>query len=273
VGWTCPTCGETAAGRYCSACGEARDAAARRRLRDTLRAPWTSRLRASLAALGSPPGRLTRDWLAGRRVGYLAPLTLFFYVNVAFFVIQSASHVSILAWPYAVHLDNDGLGIDRFLVAWLRGPHFAADPTRIAVFNAMEDVYAKALVVVMLPIVAVAALAAPTPRRAGFAATFAFVAHYFTFALIALSALFPLVSIVLTLLVASGIRPSPDVIDHVVTSIQMAMLLWFVTRAYAMISTLPLWRRLPLAALYVGATWVALRIYHVVVFAVTLALM
>ena len=33
----------------------------------------------------SPPGRLTADWIRGRRVGYLAPLSLFLWINVAFF--------------------------------------------------------------------------------------------------------------------------------------------------------------------------------------------
>ena len=74
---------------------------------------WLSRLHRSLQALASPPGRLTREWLAGRRTPYLSPIALFLYTNVAFFIVQSASGVSILSWPLAVHLDNDVLGLVR----------------------------------------------------------------------------------------------------------------------------------------------------------------
>jgi len=58
---------------------------------------FVGRIRASLRALASPPGQLTADWIRGRRVGYLAPLSLFLWVNVAFFLVQSASGLGILA--------------------------------------------------------------------------------------------------------------------------------------------------------------------------------
>ncbi len=275
MSWPCPSCGAPAGANFCAQCGEARplEPAPRRRIRERLHTPWIARLRASLAALGSPPGRLTRDWLEGRRVRYFSPIALFLYVNVGFFLIQSASHVSILSFPYHVHVDNDVLGIGAWFARRLAGPGFAADATRVAVFDATEQVYAKALVVLMLPMVTAAAMLLPTPRRAGFAASFTFVTHYFTFALIALSALFPLVSIALNLLRGLGVRPSPDAIDDSVVSVQVAILVWYLVRAYGTTTALPAWRRLLMAGLVVCASWLALRLYHVIVFVVTLAFM
>jgi hypothetical protein len=45
-------------------------------------------------------------------VGYFAPLSLFLWVNVAFFLVQSASGLGILSWPVRVHLSDEP-------IAWL----------------------------------------------------------------------------------------------------------------------------------------------------------
>ena len=122
--WMCPTCGAPAATPFCGHCGE-------RRLPDvasvTLDPPAAAlapgsfrafgrRLRASLIALADPPGRITADWVRGKRVDYLAPLSLFLWINVFFFVIQSVTGLGILTWPLRVHLSDDSIA---WLTTWL----------------------------------------------------------------------------------------------------------------------------------------------------------
>ena len=129
--WTCPSCGSTATTRYCGNCGE-RNIARLVPIAGTAAATepsrsYLARLRASLRALASPPGQLTSNWIRGRRVGYLAPLALFLWINVAFFVIQSVSGLGILTWPLRVHLSD---GWINWLTTWLLARHRPFQPGR-----------------------------------------------------------------------------------------------------------------------------------------------
>ena len=104
---------------------------------------------------------------------------------------QAASGVSILSWPLQIHVDNDILGLGVPLLEWRRLHGAPPEPTFTAAFEALESVHAKSLVVLMVPLLAVVPWLAEGARRGRFAAWLAFAAHFFTYALIALSALFP----------------------------------------------------------------------------------
>jgi hypothetical protein len=93
----CENCGAPVRGRYCSACGQ--------RLEPPVHSLWhftrvatedlthaDSRLWATLTALLFKPGRLTREFLAGRRARYLPPVRLYLVLSVLFFLIASAVH-------------------------------------------------------------------------------------------------------------------------------------------------------------------------------------
>jgi Protein of unknown function (DUF3667) len=93
----CDNCGAPVPGRYCSACGQ--------RLEPPVHSLWhfsrvatedlthaDSRLWRTLTALLFKPGRLTREFLAGRRARYLPPVRLYLVLSVLFFLIASAVH-------------------------------------------------------------------------------------------------------------------------------------------------------------------------------------
>ncbi len=93
----CDNCGAPVRGRYCSACGQ--------RLEPPVHSLWhftrvatedlthaDSRLWRTLTALLFKPGRLTREFLAGRRARYLPPVRLYLVLSVLFFLIASAVH-------------------------------------------------------------------------------------------------------------------------------------------------------------------------------------
>ncbi len=271
--WTCPSCAGAASANFCPACGERRLAdAAPRSLTLALRpaSSWLARLHASLRALASPPGRLTEQWLEGRRVAYLSPVALFLYTNIAFFIVQSASHVSILSWPLAIHLDNNVLGVAKPLFDWYAGAGMLRQPTYVAVFNALEAVHAKALVLLMVPALAAVMMVVPSSRRPRFERSFTFAAHFFTFALITMSALFPLVALTLGALARLGVHPAMGTIDNVVTTIQSTIICWYLMRALLTVTGYAFWQRLLIAALLFGATAVILQLYHLAVFVFTL---
>jgi len=274
--WICPSCGSTATGRYCGSCGE-RSTAAVLAISDDEVAPdpgrsFLARLSASLRALASPPGRLTADWIRGRRVGYLAPLSLFLWINVAFFLVQSASGLGVLTWPLRSHLTDDS-------IAWLTTRLMAQHRPDMAVptdaythlFDALESVHAKSLVIVMVPVFAAALGVLVVDRRRGFKDSLIFATHFFAFSLIWLSALFPAVVIVVRLMAAVGIQlPSMHALDLAITVLEAAVLAWYLYVALGTVFGLSMLRRLTTVVVLVAALHVILKAYHAVVFAATL---
>ena len=175
----------------------------------------------------SPPGRLTADWIRGRRVGYLAPLSLFLWINVAFFLIQSISGLGILTWPLRVHLSDDSIG---WLTNWLlaqRKPGVGAAMGGYAdIFNALEAVHAKSLVIVMVPAFAAILGALTLDRPEPFRHVLTFATHFFSFALLWLCLVFPIAAIVLRLIVGGGAAVS-HAMDLAVSAVEAGGLAWY----------------------------------------------
>jgi Protein of unknown function (DUF3667) len=273
--WICPSCASQATNRFCGNCGE-RLIAGEATTADGISAEparsFFGQLNASLRALASPPGRLSADWIRGRRVGYLTPLSLFLWINVAFFVVQSASGLGVLTWPLRAHLADDSISwITTRLLAQHRPDAAALPEAYVSVFDTLESVHAKSLVLVMVPAFAVALAALLIDRRRAFADSVTFATHFFAFSLIWLSALFPTVVIVATLLAALGVHLTDHhSLDLAITALESAVLAWYLYVALGTVFGLSMLRRLLTVPSLVAALYVILKAYHVVVFAVTI---
>jgi hypothetical protein len=99
----CPTCGTAIQNRFCGVCGEKRVTADDFSIThfaghvvESLTSFDFKTLRAFLT-LVRRPGLLTRDYLDGRRRGYLGPIQLFLIVNIAFALSGSISFRTPLA--------------------------------------------------------------------------------------------------------------------------------------------------------------------------------
>jgi hypothetical protein len=92
----CENCGAPVSGRYCASCGQ--------RLEPPLHSLWhftkiatedlthaDSRVWGTLAALLFRPGRLSAEFLAGRRARYLPPVRLYLVLSVVFFLWAAAT--------------------------------------------------------------------------------------------------------------------------------------------------------------------------------------
>jgi hypothetical protein len=109
----CLNCGASLAGRYCANCSQAADVhmpTTRELLHQALEGIThsDSRLWSSLFTLWFKPGRLTLEFIAGRRARYLPPFRLYLILSVIFFLLASISpmHVKFL------RLDNpQGAGL------------------------------------------------------------------------------------------------------------------------------------------------------------------
>jgi hypothetical protein len=88
---SCLNCGAPSAGPYCAACGQRRadlDPTFHDLLHDASHelTHWEGKVPGTLVALFLHPGRLTVDFLAGRRARWLSPLRLYLICSVAYFL-------------------------------------------------------------------------------------------------------------------------------------------------------------------------------------------
>jgi hypothetical protein len=87
----CLNCGEAVARNYCPECGQKagpRLLTIGQLAEDLLNGlfSYDSKFARSARLLLTRPGALTKEYVAGRRAGYLAPFQLYFWVNAIFFV-------------------------------------------------------------------------------------------------------------------------------------------------------------------------------------------
>ena len=108
----CPSCGAALAGDYCQACGEkrpgARDLTLRHFVADTAREVTSldSKLFRTLWALLFRPGRLTNEWVAGRRVPYLKPLNLCLGIfAVSLFFMTASKNINVFDIRYIIETE------------------------------------------------------------------------------------------------------------------------------------------------------------------------
>jgi len=93
----CRNCGAPLSGRYCADCSQAADVhvpSTRELLHQALEGIThsDSRLWTTLYSLWFKPGKLTLEFVAGRRVAYLPPFRLYLVLSVIFFLSASLSH-------------------------------------------------------------------------------------------------------------------------------------------------------------------------------------
>src|ERR1700722_1848383 len=105
----CLNCGAALTGRYCANCGQTADVhvpSTRELFHEAIEGIThsDSRLWNSLKLLWFKPGKLTQEFVAGRRAAYLPPFRLYLVLSVIFFLAASFYHSDV---NLAV-LDKDG---------------------------------------------------------------------------------------------------------------------------------------------------------------------
>ena len=169
----CSNCRSALNGPYCANCGQKTsqpDITLREFLRETTQelTDWDGKVPQTLKTLIVDPGRLTVDFLAGRRARWLAPLRLYLLCSVAYFLsvpaVEAITHravrdnarITISGRDGQNHLDAE---TRRQIEQGLPGRLFGADRLERAAlhsgeFNAaIRDAYPKAMFV-LLPLFA-----------------------------------------------------------------------------------------------------------------------
>jgi hypothetical protein len=96
----CRNCGAALSGRFCANCGQAADIhvpSTRELIHEALEGIThsDSRLWRTLSLLWFKPGKLTQEFVAGRRAKYLPPFRLYLVLSVIFFLVASFSHTRV----------------------------------------------------------------------------------------------------------------------------------------------------------------------------------
>lgn len=192
----CHNCGDKFHGRFCSGCGEKRIAGEDYSLRRFLGEAFNiltnveSNLLRSFATLIKRPGRLTDEYFKGRRKSYLKPLQLFVFCNVIFFFAQSSIGFNTLSTPLYVHLNLLPYNkLARSIVdGELRQRQIAYDDYYPR-FDTATEGQAKTLVIIMVPLFALAMQALYRRPRRYYVEHLVFSTHFFAFFLLLVAAL------------------------------------------------------------------------------------
>jgi len=101
MGETCRNCGEGLTGVFCARCGQSvndRSKSLWRVVGDALQdfLHFDSRVLRTLGLLLLVPGRMTRDYIVGRRSRYVPPLRLYLFSSLIFFLVLSFANVALI---------------------------------------------------------------------------------------------------------------------------------------------------------------------------------
>lgn len=219
----CPNCAAPLHGNYCAACGQPRLRDADRRLGHLLGQFFgaltnlDNRVWRSFRALFFRPGLLSSDYIAGRRVRWLPPISLFVIANLLYFLapplsdfalpfddqvpgtlayesldnrerLSAAERARVEEWRGQLHSPVTA----RWVVARVerrnqanlahsdgRFGYTVADYARA--YNARSVPVSKALIILHVPVLALALAALFRRRRLYFAEHFIVALHLFTF--------------------------------------------------------------------------------------------
>lgn len=234
----CANCEATLAGPWCHRCGQSVVEPGARRMRVLLgqfieaMTDLDSRFWRSLAALMLQPGRLSREWLEGRRQRWMPPMALFLLATVLYFIapgltdfqlpfdnqVSGQLRLQLIEAPEQVEPERlariaDAGGqphsrwtsplVERKLAARQRGnPDYRLRDLADA-YDRRSGEVSKLLVIVHLPLVALALALLMWRQRMLFADHFVVAIHAFTFLLLLIQVLVPL-SLLVSLLGGGG---------------------------------------------------------------------
>ncbi len=181
----CVACRSALHGEYCHACGEKdRDGppAFRSLVAELLHETFDTdgRLLTTLKKLASRPGQLTVDYIAGRRKQNLGPAGLFVLVNVAFFFIQPLANINTFNATYQSQTSwyaYSDWAKDR-VEQRLTETGEAEEEFEIA-FNAASERYARTLIILQVPLLALGLALLQIRRRRYFIEHLVYSTHFY----------------------------------------------------------------------------------------------
>ena len=303
---SCSNCGTTLTGDFCQTCGQKRFVESDRRFGHLLHQFVASatdldgRFWRTVRALAFQPGLLSREYFDGRRARWISPVSLFLAVSVVYFVAPSLGGDLTLQFNQQVsgHLRQRALGPDETLNAqqlastgqfyspltgrWIDERVRQRDEAARAAsggaigysyrdyrlaYDAKANDVSKAMVILHVPVAALALMLMFAGQRRYYAEHFVFALHYLAFWMLSLQVVLQLNN--LANLLPGELRPPDTAYDWLMRTLLPAYAVLAVRRAYC-----TGWIKAILGAFGLVAAIVLfnLFVYHAVQFVVTFAL-
>lgn len=271
-GWTCPTCHLPLSTRFCPSCGERRLHERSLTLGGLLEQAFEAlthvdgRVFRSFRYLVTRPGLLTAAYLIGQRKPYIAPFQLFLVVNLLFFASQSLTGWKIFSTLLFSHLHGQIYSpiAERLVTERLSTLRTTLD-AYTPVFDHAVALYAKSLIILMVPPLAILALLLFRRNKPHVVAHAVFSLHFFAFQFAILCVLLPFATAATRL----G-RLNPAVVDAGLGILQLVVVTtYFYIAVRRVYGATGLERVVKVAALTVAVAciWIG---YRFVVFLITL---
>lgn len=226
TGQACLNCGTERIGDWCHDCGQKKLNPEQQTLRWLLGqfigklTSMDGKLPRSLAALAFQPGRLGRDWLEGRRVRWTSPFALFLVVNLLYFLSPPVTDFNL---PLIDQLNGQwysGWVLERVdarfpsLDAWLTGFGPPAAPEGYREFeerfNQRSEGLSKTLLILHVPLLALALLLLHPKRRLHYVEHFVVALHQWTFLLLMLIVVSPVATLSSYVMFTLGWTSAPE---------------------------------------------------------------
>jgi hypothetical protein len=234
----CATCGEILTDRYCAHCGEKRRTPGEHSFRhflEQLVQGFTNadgKIFLTLRLLLLQPGRLTADYLRGRRKPYIPALQLFLITNLVFFLLHPLLGSNTLTTDLNTHLHYTWhAGIAEALVTPRLAARALTPAAYAALFDSASVTQAKSLVVFVVPIFALAVAGLYWRQRRGYAAHLIFALHFCAFWLLLICGTLALTNVAVRLLRIADIFPSATAVSGSVLASTLLVMSVYLFRA------------------------------------------
>ncbi len=274
----CATCGKPRPDKFCPHCGEKRVEPADHALKHVLGHLFEAFTHAdgkiflTLRTLLLRPGRLTADYVRGRRRPYIPALQVFLIANLIFFLLHPLiggsntlttdldTHLHYL-WHSAVaqamvapRLVARGVSLDAYA----------------AVFNPAAVARAKTLVILVVPMFALAAMALYWRRQRHCTVHLVFALHVCAFWLLFVCASLTLTNLALGLLRDVHVFPSADAVTRAGMAFSLVVMTVYLFNAVrAAFEREAVWMSWAKAAVLAVALELALQVYRLALFFIT----
>ncbi len=273
----CASCTEPTLGRYCHRCGEKRLGDGDRTLKHIVGHGFEAATNANgkslltARALLRHPGQLTADYIRGRRKPYLAPLQLFLVANLIFFLLHPLIGSNTLTTSLGTHLHYTWHReiAQSFVEARLAQRRISTD-MYAASFDAAAVTQAKSLVILLVPIFAIAVALCYARTRRTLVDHVIFAAHFCTFWLLMICAVLMLTNATIRLLRVVDVFPSADAVNAAIfIGTLMIMVAYLVRATRAVYGQETVWLTVVKAVALALAFDVSLQAYRFVLFFIT----
>ena len=186
---TCPTCGKTFMGKFCYACGEKqsteKDLSLKKFAEQTVDVftHFDGKFFLSIKYLLLYPGKLTTEFLAGRRVKLMKPLQLYIIINIIYFFLLKQVDLFLQYLKYMT------IGTDRIAVLTRHFVSIGAARKGISTTAYIEGFdkslpdTAKAFIILLIPMLAIGLWLINITKQKKIVPHIVFATHFFSFIL------------------------------------------------------------------------------------------